>query len=94
VSGLIVNPLVKPIEAGKSTLISVKYDSEFRDLTYARMNEIVKPAQNAQKATGMITGAKNKRLTEKVKQQREEKESAAQAVDPKAGGKGGKQPPP
>lgn len=44
VSGLTVNPLVKPIEAGKSTLISVKYNSEFRDLTYAKMNEIVKPA--------------------------------------------------
>ena len=42
----------------------------------------------------MITGAKNKRLAERVKQQREEKESMAQAVDPKGGGKGGKQPPP
>ena len=26
-SGLTVNPLVKPIEAGKSTLVSVKFDS-------------------------------------------------------------------
>ena len=34
VSGLTVNPLVKPIEAGKSTLVSVKFDSLFRDLTY------------------------------------------------------------
>ena len=34
VSGLTVNPLVKPIEAGKSTLVSVKFDSCFRDLTY------------------------------------------------------------
>ena len=33
-SGLVVNPLVKPIEAGKSTLVSVKYTSQFRDLTY------------------------------------------------------------
>ena len=33
-SGLIVNPLVKPIEAGKSTLVSVKFDSLFRDLSY------------------------------------------------------------
>jgi len=32
--GLTVNPLVKPIEAGKSTLVSVKFDSLFRDLTY------------------------------------------------------------
>ena len=63
-----MNPLVKPIEAGKSTLISVKYNSEFRDLTYSKMNEIVKPAQNAQKATGMISGARNKRVAEKVKE--------------------------
>lgn len=34
VSGLVVNPLVKPIEAGKSTLVSIKFDSRFRDLTY------------------------------------------------------------
>lgn len=33
-SGLTVNPLVKPMEAGKSTLVSVKFDSRFRDLTY------------------------------------------------------------
>lgn len=33
-SGLTVNPLVKPIEAGKSTLVSVKFDSSFRDLSY------------------------------------------------------------
>ena len=44
VSGLTVNPLVKPIEGGKSTLISIKYNSEFRDLTYTKMNEIIKPA--------------------------------------------------
>ena len=35
VSGLTVNPLVKPIEAGKSTLVSVKFDARFRDLTYS-----------------------------------------------------------
>lgn len=34
ISGLTVNPLVKPIEAGKSTLVSIKFDSRFRDLTY------------------------------------------------------------
>ena len=43
-SGITVNPLVKPIEGGKSTLISIKYNSEFRDLTYTKMNEIIKPA--------------------------------------------------
>jgi len=43
VSGLIVNPLVKPIEAGKSTLVSIKFDSRFRDLTYSSHQEIMAP---------------------------------------------------
>lgn len=34
ISGLMVNPLVKPLDGGKSTLVSIKYSSLFRDLTY------------------------------------------------------------
>ena len=92
VSGLVVNPLVKPIEAGRSTLISIRYDSAFRDLTLARQNEIMRPAQDAEKATGLAAGGRNKRLAEKIKAQKEEKEANATAVDPKAAAKGGKQP--
>lgn len=33
-SGLMVNPLVQSLAAGKSTLVSVKYTSKFRDLTH------------------------------------------------------------
>lgn len=43
VSGLVVNPLVKPIEAGKSTLVSIKFDSLFRDLTYKTHEDIMGP---------------------------------------------------
>jgi hypothetical protein len=32
--GIIVNPLVKTIPAGTSTLVSLKYNSLFRDLTH------------------------------------------------------------
>lgn len=37
VSGLLVNPLVTDLKAGRSALICIRYNSEFRDLTYARM---------------------------------------------------------
>lgn len=42
VSGITVNPLVQKIDAGKSTLVSIKYNSAFRDLTYSFMNDQVK----------------------------------------------------
>ena len=93
VSGLTVNPLVKPIEGGKSTLISIKYNSEFRDLTYTKMNEIIKPAMDSQIANGMVKEVKNKKLAEKIKKMQEEKEAQAQAVDPKGQAKGGKAAP-
>jgi len=91
-SGLTVNPLVKPIEAGKSTLISVKFDSKFRDLTYQNYEEIMTPAKTLEnKNTGIARAGKNKKLEEKIRKQKEEREAAASAVDPKA--KGGKAPP-
>ena len=93
VSGLTVNPLVKPIEAGKSTLVSVKFDSKFRDLTYSSYEEMnAKPKTDEEaKGTGLARQGRNKRLEEKIKQKKEEREAAAGAADPKA--KGGKAPP-
>ena len=89
-SGLTVNPLVKPIEAGKSTLVSVKFDSLFRDLTYFKHQEIFAPKVIEEvKTTGLAKAGRNKRLEEKIKQRREEKEAAAGAVDPKKAGKPG-----
>ena len=92
-SCLTVNPLVKPIEAGKSTLVSVKFDSKFRDLTYASYEELTKPKKAEEsKATGIARAGRNKKLEEKIRQQKAEREAAGQAVDPKA--KGGKGAPP
>ena len=34
VSGILVNPLVTDLKAGRSALICIRYNSEFRDLTY------------------------------------------------------------
>lgn len=89
ISGLTVNPLVKPIEAGKSTLVSVKFDSKFRDLTYAAYEEMTAPKKSEEtKATGLSKTGRNKKLEEKIRQQKADREAAGQAVDPKA--KGGK----
>ena len=43
ISGLTVNPLVKSLEPGKSTLVSIKYDSQFRDLSHRLMKEMNNP---------------------------------------------------
>ena len=86
-SGLTVNPLVKPIEAGKSTLVSIKFDSKFRDLTYKSHDDMMAPkTEESVKATGLAKTGRNKRLEEKIRKQREEREAAAGAADPKAKG--------
>jgi hypothetical protein len=46
VSGIIVNPLFKPLPANKSTLVSIKYESAFRDLTYWTMQDMEPPAES------------------------------------------------
>jgi hypothetical protein len=43
VSGIIVNPLVKPLPANRSTLVSIRYESAFRDLDYWTMQDLFKP---------------------------------------------------
>ena len=62
ISGLTVNPLVKPIMSGKSTLVSIKYNSEFRDFTYQTMENLVKPVIGEPKNTGLAKNGRNKRL--------------------------------
>lgn len=34
-SGLLVNPLVNVVKQGGSSLVSLRFNSKFRDLTYA-----------------------------------------------------------
>jgi hypothetical protein len=94
VSGIIVNPLFKPLPANKSTLVSIKYESAFRDLTYWTMQEM-EPEAESLLAKGPEKGAPkpNKRIQARVQQLKEEKaEDAAKVADPKA--KGGKAPAP
>jgi len=42
-SGIMVNPLVSNLKAGGSTLVSLKYTSKFRDLTYQAMENLRNP---------------------------------------------------
>jgi len=90
ISGLTVNPLVQKIDGGKSTLVSIKYNSAFRDLTYHSMNDLVKPLLEP-KNQDLLKGVKNKLLEEKIQKLKDERAANDAAADPK--GKG-KQPPP
>jgi len=92
VSGLIVNPLVKPLPAGRNTLVSVKYNSLFRDLNYHTYNDVFKPKIPSPKNTGLVVGSKNKKLEERLKKEREERSASTLANDPK-GAKGKAAPP-
>ena len=72
--GLTVNPLVKPIEAGKSTLVSIKFDSKFRDLTYGNYEKLTMPQKaEKEKDTGIVKNGRNKKLEEKIRKQKEER---------------------
>lgn len=82
VSGILVNPLVKQLDAGRSTLISIRYDSKFRDIDYKMMQSILQPQIAESKNTGLVS-VRNKRLEERIKKEKLEKEQA-QVVDPKA----------
>jgi hypothetical protein len=42
-SGILVNPLVVPLAAGRSSLVSIKYHSKFRDFNAVTLDELYKP---------------------------------------------------
>lgn len=67
VSGIIVNPLVKPLPANRSTLVSIRYESAFRDLGYWTMKDLNKPQEEETAPKGLIQGARNKKLEARIK---------------------------
>ena len=89
ISGIIVNPLVTDLKAGRSALVCIKYQSAFRDLTLKKMEELFKPKETGSGKPGI--GIRNKKLEERLKKEREEAQKDV-PVDPKA--KGGKAPAP
>ena len=80
IAGLIVNPLVTDLKAGRSALICIRYNSEFRDLSLKKMEELFKPKEHLIKP-GM--GVRNKKLEERIKKEREEAAKEV-PIDPKA----------
>lgn len=61
VSGLTINPLVCSLKPGGGSLVSIKYDSKFRDLTYKVMEDLLKPQVLANTSVaGLVT--QNKKL--------------------------------
>ena len=48
-SGIIVNPLVNTLKANSGALVSLKYNSKFRDLTHAIMDSILNPVLESSK---------------------------------------------
>lgn len=83
-SGLSVNPLVKTLPAGRATLVSIKYDSDFRDLSHASLDAALNPKKQEQFEIPAGLVAVNKKLAAKIAQQRSE---AAEAVPADAKGK-------
>lgn len=92
ISGLLINPLVTELKAGKSSLVCIRYNSDFRDLTYARMQELFRKDDFGDNIPGI--GIKNKKLDQRLKKEKEEADSKAALADPKAAAKGGAKPGP
>lgn len=62
ISGLMVNPLVMSLTPGKSTLLSVKYTSKFRDLTHKFMKDMFNPVNELHGGIAPGTVKRNRKL--------------------------------
>jgi len=69
VSGLIVNPTVKPLPAGRSTLVSIRYESAFRDYTYWTSKDLFTPEEKETAPKGIAV--RNKKLEARIKLEKE-----------------------
>lgn len=85
VSGIIVNPLVKSLKGGQSTLVSLKFTSKFRDLTHSVLEKLGVPIEEdaggeIKAPAGMVK--MNKKLAAKLAAKKDNADAAA-PVDPK-----------
>jgi len=83
-SGLLVNPLVNTLKAGSGALVSIKYSSMFRDLTFAALDAIKNPPidyNNLGGVPGLV--AVNKKLAERLAAKKNNAGADAGVVDPK-----------
>jgi hypothetical protein len=71
-SGLMINPLVIPLGEGKSCLVSVKYNSLFRNLTASALEDLYKPKFNEQAEVPKGMVARNRIIEEREKKKKEQ----------------------
>jgi len=76
-----VNPLVTDLKPQAKSLICIRYNSAFRDLTLKKMEELFSPKESTDNKPGL--GIRNKKLEERLKKERDEAAKDA-PVDPKA----------
>lgn len=71
-SGILVNPLVVPLQADRSALVSFKYLSKFRDFTPYTLEDLYKPKENegGDIPRGMV--ARNKKIAERLEQKKKQ----------------------
>lgn len=89
--GLMVNPLVKELPAGKATLVSIKYTSKFRDFTNKVLTEINQAKGKFEVPPGMVKV--NKKLQARIDAKKGEAEAANAAANADPKGKKGAPPP-
>ena len=68
--------MVVPLSAGRSTLLSVKYHSKFREFSAAALEDLYKPkiADGSEVPKGMV--ARNKKLAERLEKKKKEQQDA------------------
>ena len=77
ISGIMVNPLVIPLAAGRSSLVSIKYHSKFREFNAFALEEIFKPkAIDGTDAVPKGMVARNKKLAERLEKKKAEQATA------------------
>lgn len=88
ISGLLCNPLVSIIKPGGGALMSMRYNSKFRDLTYvvnSTLNDPIESDESKSTIAGLVNV--NKKLAARLEAR---KKQAAEAAPVEAKGKGGK----
>lgn len=66
-----INPLVIPLAAGRSSLVSVKYHSKFREFNALTLEELYKPkGSDGSEALPKGMVARNKKLADRLEKKK------------------------
>lgn len=87
ISGILINPVVSIIKAGSGSLVSMRYNSKFRDLTYQVMQDLGKPLRSdngKDQIPGLVTV--NKKLAAKLEAKKKEQVAPVKDDPKKKGG--------